>query len=268
MMRNKLYLFGNPKDSTRGWTVYTALLFFLFVFFGFVQEKENKLPASFVNVKEIIPSIMLDLRYYSEHNFVGKRINGYQAEKCILTREAAEALKKVQGELLPFNFSLKIYDAYRPQRAVNHFVEWAKNLADTSMKREFYPTVEKKHLFRDGYIASKSSHSRGSTVDLTIVSLPLKSQEKYAKGDRLCECTKPANQRFGDNSLDMGTGYDCFDTRSWTADSRLNENQRANRLLLKTLMEKHGFKNYNKEWWHFTLRDEPFPETYFDFVIE
>ncbi|KAA3657697.1 MAG: D-alanyl-D-alanine dipeptidase [Calditrichaeota bacterium] len=267
-MRNSIFSPKNTGFVTWSWSVCAVLVIFLSTNLGLAQEKENKLQAAFVNVKDVTPSIVLDLRYLSEHNFVGKRINGYHVEKCILTREAAVALRKVQGELVPFNLSLKIYDAYRPQRAVDHFVEWAKNLADTSMKREFYPTVEKKHLFRDGYIASKSSHSRGSTVDLTIVSLPLKPEEKYANGDSLCECTRPAVQRFGDNSLDMGTGYDCFDTLSWTADRNLTENQRANRLLLKTLMEKHGFKNYSKEWWHFTLQDEPFPDTYFDFVIE
>ncbi len=228
----------------------------------------TSVPDDFVNVTELIPSIVLDLRYFSSHNFIGQRIDGYKAPKCYLTKEAAFALKTVQEELLLMGLSLKIYDAYRPQRAVDHFVRWAKNLSDTTMKREFYPTVEKKHLFRDGYIASRSGHSRGSTLDLTIVPLPLPAQENYSPGDSLCECHKPAAKRFKDNSLDMGTGYDCFHEFSHTANPKISAQQRANRLLLKTLMEKYGFRNYSKEWWHFTLRNEPFPDTYFDFVIE
>ncbi|KAA3620235.1 MAG: D-alanyl-D-alanine dipeptidase [Calditrichaeota bacterium] len=229
---------------------------------------QTKVSSGFINVKDSIPSIILDVRYYGSHNFIGKPIAGYKSPKCFLTNEAAQALKKVQKEVLRFNLSLKIYDAYRPQRAVNHFVAWAKNLADTSMKREFYPTVEKQYLFRDGYIAEKSSHSRGSTVDLTIVPLPVPLQDEYIAGAELCECTLPAAKRFKDNSLDMGTGYDCFDSMSWTASEHVPAQQRAYRLLLKTLMEKHGFKNYSKEWWHFTLNDEPFPNTYFDFIID
>ncbi len=167
-----------------------------------------------------------------------------------------------------FSLSLKIYDAYRPQRAVTHFVKWAKVLSDTSMKREFYPVVHKKNLFKEGYIAAKSGHSRGSTVDLTIVPLPLPKQESYTPGQKLCPCTQTADRRFKDNSLDMGTGYDCFSVLSWTENKSLTAQQRANRLLLKSVMEKYGFKNYSREWWHFTLKDEPFPDTYFDFIIQ
>lgn len=228
----------------------------------------RQIPDEFVEIRSVAPSIVLDLRYFSEHNFIGRPIDGYQAEKCYMTRQTAIALKAVQDELRPFNFSLKIYDAYRPQRAVDHFVRWAKNLSDTTMKGEFYPSVAKKHLFRAGYIAAKSSHSRGSTVDITIVPLPLPPQPGFKKDEKPCSCKEPLPKRFADNSIDMGTSYDCFDTLSWTADTTLTAAQRANRLLLKSLMEKHGFKNYRKEWWHFTLRDEPFPETYFDFVIK
>lgn len=255
--------------------MHTTKFFFrgCFIFFlcsaarVFSQQPADGVPAEFVEVKELIPSIVLDLRYASPHNFIGRPIDGYEAAKCYLTREATLALKEVQTELEPFGLSLKIYDAYRPQRAVNHFVRWAKNLADTTMKREFYPAVEKKYLFRDGYIAERSSHSRGSTVDITIVPVPTPKQETYAPGDTLCPCTRPAARRFKDNSLDMGAGYDCFDPLSWTANNAVSAQQRANRLLLKSVMEKHGFGNYPKEWWHFTLKNEPFPDTYFDFVI-
>jgi D-alanyl-D-alanine dipeptidase len=231
-------------------------------------RSESKLPGRFVDVSEVIPALQLDIRYFGFHNFVGERIDGYNAAKCILTREAAAALAKVQKDLEPFSLSLKIYDCYRPQRSVDHFVRWAKNINDIRTKAEFYPTLDKKDLFTGDYIAAKSGHSRGSTVDLTIVTLPAAEQAPYRPGEKLKACYLPVEQRFPDNSLDMGTGYDCFHELSHTAHKKVGERQRINRLLLKTIMEKQGFKDYEQEWWHFTLRDEPFPNAYFDFVIE
>lgn len=222
----------------------------------------------FVDVRELIPSLVMDMRYAGPHNFVGKPVDGYHAPRCLLTTEAAEALRRVQSDLKDFSFSLKIYDCYRPQRAVNHFVRWAKDLGDIATKKEFYPTVDKSRLFKDGYIAEKSGHSRGSTVDLTIVPRPVPEQEEYRPGQELSACFLPAAKRFRDNSIDMGTGFDCFHTLSHTANGDVDTRQRANRLLLKALMEKHGFVNYEMEWWHFTLKDEPFPDKYFDFAIE
>ena len=224
--------------------------------------------ARFVDVQKHIPSIKMDVRYYTAHNFVGERIDGYNTPKCLLTIEAASALKKVQSELQSFSLSLKIYDCYRPQRAVEHFVRWAKDVNDVRTKKEFYPTVDKSRLFTDGYIAQRSGHSRGSTVDLTIVELPAPAGETYRSGQELFPCFLPAAKRFGDNSLDMGTGFDCFHDRAHTANKDVGAQQRVNRLLLKSLMEKHGFLNYELEWWHFTLKKEPFPDTYFDFPIE
>lgn len=229
---------------------------------------DGKMPEGFVEVKTAIPSLQLDIRYAGPHNFVGERIDGYSAPKCILTKKAATALAQVQRELAPFSLSLKVYDGYRPQRAVDHFVRWAKNIGDTRTKREFYPTLEKRDLFKDDYIAAKSGHSRGSTVDLTIVTLPVSEQAAWRPGEKLEACYSPVEVRFRDNGLDMGTGFDCFHELSHTENGKVGQQQRINRLLLKTIMEKHGFKNYEKEWWHFTLRDEPFSETYFDFVIE
>jgi D-alanyl-D-alanine dipeptidase len=226
------------------------------------------MPAGFRDVSAVIPDIVLDMRYGTAHNFVGETIDGYRAPKCILTKEAAAALAKVQGELRGFSLSLKIYDCYRPQRAVDHFVRWAGNESDTRMKKEFYPAIDKANLFKDGYIASKSGHTRGSTVDLTIVPLPVSKQEEYAPGQKLRACTMPAAARFRDNSVDMGCGFDCFDERAHTAFGGIGLAQRMNRLLLKALMEKHGFYNYEVEWWHFTLKGEPFSDTYFDFPIE
>jgi D-alanyl-D-alanine dipeptidase len=225
-------------------------------------------PAGFVDLHDVIPSVVLDIRYYTAHNFVGERVDGYNAPKCIITKKAADALAGVQKELMDSGLSLKVYDCYRPQRAVSHFVRWAKDIGDTRTKKEFYPTVDKRDLFRDGYIAERSGHSRGSTIDLTIVPIPVPAQEGYIPGQTLHECWLPAEKRFKDNGIDMGTGFDCFHELSHTANREIGETQRINRLLLKTLMEKHGFVNYDREWWHYTLKGEPYPDTYFDFVIE
>jgi D-alanyl-D-alanine dipeptidase len=226
------------------------------------------MPEGFVDITRIIPSVVLDVRYFGPHNFVGEKVDGYDAPKCILTSKAANALAGVQEELKEFSLSLKIYDCYRPQKAVDHFVRWAKDVNDVKTKKEFYPTVDKRNLFRDGYIAEKSGHSRGSTVDLTIVPVPVPVQEKYVPGQALHECFLPAERRFKDNSVDMGTGFDCFHELSHPVNKKVGVQQRMNRLLLKMLMDRHGFKNYDQEWWHFTLREEPFPNKYFDFVIE
>ena len=232
-----------------------------------LQLFPQNIPNGFVEIREVIPDIILDLRYLTSHNFLGVPVDGYQAEKCYITKDAADSLAKVQAELKIFNLSLKIYDAYRPQRAVDHFVRWAEAISDTLTKKEFYPTVDKSRLFIDGYIAEKSGHSRGSTVDLTIVPIPLPLQPAFDINDQ-CECYKPKEKRFKDNSLDMGTGFDCFNELSHTNNPNLSPQQRANRLLLKSLMDKYGFRNLAEEWWHFTLKNEPFPKTYFDFVIE
>ena len=235
---------------------------------GSAGGAEKGIPLEFTEIREVIPEVLMDIRYYTAHNFVGARVDGYLAPKCYLTRPAAQALGKVQAELAAFGLSLKIYDCYRPQMAVNHFVRWAADIKDVKTKAEFYPQVDKRHLFRDGYIAEKSGHSRGSTVDLTIVALPAKSQERYRPHKNLRACYRPYGQRFGDNGIDMGTGFDCFDSRAHTLNRTLGPTSRIHRALLKTLMEKYGFVFYDKEWWHFTLKDEPFPDTYFDFDIE
>jgi zinc D-Ala-D-Ala dipeptidase len=228
----------------------------------------NTLPEGFIDFRDMAPSALFDIRYYGPHNFVGQRVNGYQAPKCILTKDAAQALSRVQEELKRFGLTLKIYDCYRPQRAVDHFVSWAKDISDIKTKKEFYPTIDKRNLFHDGYIASRSGHSRGSTVDLTIVPLPPPDQAVYIPGQALAECFLPAEKRFQDNSIDMGTGFDCFHERSHPENREIGLQQRTNRMLLKVLMEKHGFKNLEQEWWHFTLRKEPYPDRYFDFVIQ
>lgn len=203
------------------------------------------LPKGFVHVDEVIPDVRVELRYATTHNFVGERIHGYQGGRAILTREAAQALARVQEELRRFGLGLKLFDAYRPQRAVDHFVAWAGDLKDVRTKGEFYPKVRKEDLFRDDYIAARSGHSRGSTVDLTIVPLD-----------------DPAARE-----LDMGSGFDLFGPESWPEYRAIPPEQRAHRLLLQSLMKKHGFRPYPKEWWHFTLENEPYPATYFDFPV-
>ena len=203
-----------------------------------------QLPDGFVYVKQQIPSIQSELRYFSGNNFIGKPIKGYNKDVCILSTQATRALKKVQKELISFNLSLKIYDAYRPQRAVNHFIAWARDLNDTIKKQEYYPEVDKKDLFKDQYIATKSRHSSGSTLDVTLVDM-----------------------NTGDE-LNMGTPYDYFGPQSWIHFMRLTTQQKANRLLLQSIMTKHGFRPYPWEWWHFTLRGEPFKDQHFDFPVE
>ena len=199
--------------------------------------------AGFVSVGEMIPDILLDIRYYSAFNFIGERIDGYEEPAALLTREAALALKAVSDEAVSRGLRLKVFDAYRPQKAVDHFMRWAKDPADDRMKAYFYPDLEKKEIIPQGYIAEHSGHSRGSTVDLTLFDM--------------------ASQR----DLDMGGTFDFFGERShpdWTGAS---EAQRANRMLLQGLMVRHGFRPLAEEWWHFTLENEPWPDTYFTFPV-
>jgi D-alanyl-D-alanine dipeptidase len=224
-----------------------VLLTCAILFLGHAKAQDGKLPDGFVFLQNVIPDIRVELRYYTEDNFVGERIDGYLQPRCILTARAAEALKQVQEELKPFGLGLKIYDGYRPQRAVDHFVRWARNVEDIRMKKRYYPDVDKRSLFPEGYIAAKSSHSRGGTVDLTIIQL-----QPGAPGEE----------------LDMGTGFDFFGPESWPDHPGTSSSGRAHRMLLQTLMTKHGFKPYPQEWWHFTLKDEPFPDTYFDFPVQ
>ena len=228
---------------------------------------QEKAPAGFVSLKAEVPSIVVEMRYLTAHNFIGRPIRGYRDPLCIVTRETAEALFKAQETVRAAGYTLKVYDCYRPQRAVDDFVAWGKRLRDQRMKAEFYPRVDKRDVFEDGYIATKSGHSRGSTVDLTLVRRPPARQERYRRGDRLRDCAAPRAKRFRDNSIDMGTGYDCFDPLSHPFNARVTGKQRANRMILRRAMLAAGFKGLETEWWHFTLREEPYPETFFDFPV-
>jgi D-alanyl-D-alanine dipeptidase len=204
----------------------------------------QKLPKGFVYLSKIDSTIQSDLRYYTSNNFIGKPIDGYKNNCIIVSKETAKALKTVQKSLLKQELSLKILDAYRPQQAVNHFVRWARILNDTLMKSEYYPEVPKRDLFKRGYIASKSGHTRGSTVDLTIVDMKTRKE------------------------LDMGSPYDFFGEQSHPFYQNISEEQKENRMLLRKIMLKNNFKPYENEWWHFTLNGEPYPETYFNFPVE
>lgn len=218
---------------------FSTVFLLLICYLSFAQ-----LPKGFVYVEDIIPDLDVELRYNTHNNFVAKPVDGYHSNRLILTKQTAETLKLVQEELQDKNLCLKVYDGYRPQQAVNHFVRWAKILSDTINKSVFYPNVKKKNLFKAGYIASKSGHSRGSTVDLTIID---------------GNTGKP---------LDMGSPYDFFGQESWVNYDAITKKQKKNRQLLQAVMLKQGFRNYPKEWWHFTLRNEAYPNTYFNFLIE
>ena len=197
----------------------------------------------FCLLTDSIPDILLDMRYCSDYNFVGTRIDGYEEPVAILTTQAASALRKVSDDLRTQGFRLKIYDAYRPQRAVAHFRRWGQDPDDTIMRADFYPGLSKQQIFSRGFVARKSGHSRGSTVDLTLV-----------------------HADTGED-VDMGGSFDFFGERSHTFSEQITDQQRQNRLLLRNAMLRRGFRPVQGEWWHFTLRNEPFPDTYFDFPV-
>lgn len=228
-----------------------------------VKPAEEQTDA-FVTLTDVVPDAILEIRYFSTYNFVGKRIDGYMEPTALLTRQAADSLKAVSDELIQKGYRLKIYDAYRPQMAVNHFVRWSQDFADTLMKAYFYPGLDKHELFPKGYIAERSGHTRGSTVDLTLFDMKTEKE------------------------VDMGGTFDWFGVEShpdycgthpdttlypeigkYTGDGTgLTEQQYNNRMLLRSAMMRHGFKPLDTEWWHFTLANEPFPDTYFTFPVK
>lgn len=215
------------------------------------EESADRRPAAvdpgFVDVQSIEPSIRADIRYAGPNNFVGEPVDAYEAPTCLLSGPAARALAQVQADLRDDGLTLLVFDCYRPQAAVDHFVRWAADTLDVRTKAEYYPDVDKSLLFEEGYIAERSGHSRASTVDLTIA-------------------------RVGADStiepLDMGTPFDFFDPLSHTESPDITPDQLANRLLLRDAMEAGGFRNYVNEWWHYTLVDEPYPDVYFDEPVE
>lgn len=223
--------------------------------------REELAPKDFVYLRDVDPSIEQDMRYAGADNFTAKPVPGYEAPECMLVREVAEALKAAQAALKPMGLSLKIYDCYRPAQAVVAFVAWAEEPVSPEAKLAYYPELPKSDLFPD-YIATKSGHSRGGTVDLTIVKLETSSETDGIAGAVACNAAEHSG-----NSLDMGVGFDCFDPRANTDTPNLTPEQRRNRELLLEIMSRHGFKNYPKEIWHYTFQPEPYPDTYFDFPI-
>ena len=219
--------------------------------------------SQFVNLAEAVPDAILEIRYYATYNFVGARVDGYEQPVALLTKKAAEALKAVSDDVKARGYRLKIYDAYRPQKAVDHFMRWAADLQDTKMKPYFYPDLDKSVLFKLDYIVEKSGHTRGSTLDLTLFDMTTEKE------------------------LDMGGTFDWFgpeshpdfcgnpETGEYTGDNSkspqgrsITEQQFKNRMILRKAMLAHGFKPLDSEWWHFTLKDEPFPDTYFTFPVK
>jgi D-alanyl-D-alanine dipeptidase len=234
--------------------------------FAACRANAGDMAEGFVYLRDVDPTIQQDMRYGTANNFVGKTVPGYEAPECVLVREAAVALKAVQGDLRDKQLALKVYDCYRPARAVKAFVDWAKLPDDPKAKATYYPALAKNALF-PGYIALVSSHSRGATVDLTLVPLDA-AKPPGAPPATPTPCTAPAAMREADTSIDMGTGFDCFDVKANTAVQGLSAEQQQNRQELVDAMARHGFKNYEKEWWHYTLENEPYPDTVFDFPIE
>ena len=227
----------------------------------------EEMANGFVYLRDVDPTILQDMRYAGTNNFTGHAVNGYDAPECVLVREAAEGLKAVQAEVKTKGLSLKVYDCYRPARAVKAFVDWSKLPDDAKAKATYYPALPKSALFPD-YIALVSGHSRGATMDLTLVPLDAPAVPPSASSGAAMACTASQGQRAPDASLDMGTAFDCFDVKANTGSPGLAPEQRQNREMLADVMGRHGFKNYEKEWWHYTLENEPFPSTIFDFPIE
>jgi D-alanyl-D-alanine dipeptidase len=211
------------------------------------------LPGGFVHLRDIEPGIIQDMRYATSNNFVGKPLRGYDAAECVVKREVALALKNIQQELAKQKLSLKMFDCYRPERAVADMVVWSRNGKETPAERRFNPAFRKADLFRLGYIATRSGHSMGAALDLTLVDLTADNSVKFDAGKAYADCTAPVEARAPEGSVDMGTGYDCSDVKSHTAAASITPAQRRWRNVLVAAMARQGFVNYSKEWWHFSL---------------
>ena len=227
-----------------------------------VKEQDS---SDFVAITDVVPDAILEIRYYGTYNFVGSRIDGYLAPTALLTRRAADSLKAVSDDVISQGYRLKIYDAYRPQMGVDHFVRWAADVADTTMRRYFYPDVDKSRLFELEYIMAKSGHTRGSTVDLTLFDMTTEKEvdmggtfDWFGPESHPDFCGNPETGQYtGDNSKSP-----VNPKRSITPE------QFHNRMILRDAMLRHGFKPLDSEWWHFTLKDEPYPDTYFTFPVK
>jgi zinc D-Ala-D-Ala dipeptidase len=214
---------------------------------------QSRLPSPLVYLRDVDASILQDIKYATRDNFTGVPVDGYEAGECILLQRVADALREVQADLKNRNLSLKVYDCYRPQRAVRAFMKWAKQLkgGEAATKR-FHPNIPRQSLVSLGYISAASGHSRADTVDLTLVAIPAKNVAAFDASQTYGACTAPADKREPDNSIDMGTGFDCFDAKSQTSSTAITREQRSWRQTLVRAMQYRGFRNYSREWWHFT----------------
>ena len=221
--------------------------------------------SQFVTLTDSVPDAILEIRYYATYNFVGKRIDGYEEPTALLTKQAAKALKEVSDDVMKQGYRLKIYDAYRPQKGVDHFVRWAQNLADTIMKPYFYPDLDKSVLFEQEYIYERSGHTRGSTVDLTLFDMT--TEKELDMGGTFDWFGPESHPDFCGNPE---TGEYTGDNSKSTAEPKrsITAKQFENRMILRRAMLAHGFKPLDTEWWHFTLSNEPFPDTYFTFPVK
>jgi zinc D-Ala-D-Ala dipeptidase len=228
---------------------------------------QGLLPAGFVYLRDVDPTIVQDIRYATSDNFVGRPIAGYEAGECILKREVAAALKRVQAELRQSRLGLKVYDCYRPERSVRAMVQWARDGRAGPVDKRYFPRLEKRALFALGYLAASSRHSAGTAVDVTLIEPSRGAAAPFDRTARYGPCTAPAAQRSPDNSVDMGTGYDCLDVNSHTASAAVGVEQQRWRALLVAVMSKYGFRNYYREWWHFSYAGAG-PSWHHDFPIQ
>ena len=233
--------------------------------------------SQFVTLSEAVPDAILEIRYYGTYNFVGARIDGYEEPTALLTRQAAAALKEVSDDVMAQGYRLKIYDAYRPQKGVDHFVRWAADLSDTKMKPYFYPDLDKSVLFEQEYIMEKSGHTRGSTVDLTLFDMATEKEldmggtfDWFGPESHPDFCGNPETGEYtGDRSATKETLGSSKNGKSPAEPKRsISAEQFEHRMILRRAMLRHGFKPLDTEWWHFTLKDEPFPDTYFTFPVK
>ena len=224
------------------------------------------LPVGFVYLRDVDPTIVQDIRYAGVDNFVGRPLPGYAAAECILRRDVAAALKRVQADLAGSGLALKVYDCYRPERAVRAMASWANDGRSGDAGKRFFPRLSKSSLFARGYIAARSAHSTGIAVDLTLIAVSSAAAAIFDMAASYGPCTGPAAKRSPDNSLDMGTGFDCFDVNSHTASAAIDTEQRRWRALLVAVMAKRGFSNYHREWWHFAYANRG-SAPHYDFPI-
>jgi zinc D-Ala-D-Ala dipeptidase len=229
------------------------------------QAGAQALPGGFAYLRDIDPTILQDIRYAGANNFVGRPLAGYGAGECAVKREVGLALKSIQRELAKQNLSLKMFDCYRPARAVADMVAWSKNGRETAAERRYNPAFRKADLFRLGYIATHSGHSTGAALDLTLVDLTADNSAAFDLAKAYADCTAPAQARAPEGSVDMGTGYDCSDVKAHTAATSITAAQRRWRNVLVAAMAKQGFVNYSKEWWHFSQPAAAGPA--YDFAI-